>query len=89
MQVGRTTSNNIEVTNPVSGALGIAKNEALSLMEVIKNRLNNLTPSLKDVSENYILGQDNTLVAGSTSDELPLIILSIEKNYMINVVLED
>lgn len=25
MQVGRTTSNNIEVTNPVSGALGIAK----------------------------------------------------------------
>lgn len=77
MQVGRTTSNNIEVTNPVSGALGIAKNEALSLMEVIKNRLNNLTPSLKDVSENYILGQDNTLVAGSTSDELPF-------DYLIN-----
>lgn len=71
MQVGRTTSNNIEITNPVSGQLGITKTEAIDLMNVIKNRLDNLTPALKDVSENYILGQDNTLVAGSTSGELP------------------
>lgn len=71
MQVGKTASNNTEITYPVSGELGITKTEAMNLMNVIKNRLDNLTPALKDVSESYILGQDNTLVAGTTSGELP------------------
>ena len=82
MQVGTTLSGNTEVLNPQSGENGISESEFKTLLTVIQNRLDNLTPALKDVSETYILGQDTNLVPSSGSDELPFdYIIDREKLY--------
>ncbi len=63
-----------EITNPTSGELGITHDNTLKLIKVIKNRIENLNPTLNDISESHIMGADDssdyTEETASTKNEL-------------------
>lgn len=58
-----------ELIKPVQGERGITKTEAQTVVNVIHNRIENLVPSLKDISSKYVLGEDDNIeaVAPNTS----------------------
>ena len=77
-----TASGQTEITSPASGENGITKVKFDSILKSIKNRKENLTPSLNDVSKSYILGDADDIVSVVSSDVSPYEYY-INRSYMI------